>query len=88
LPKGIPILSPYESMVTDSHALLSVAARYDDVGRLAGQQAVRILAEGASPGDLPVLPVDQFAYVINMDAARRLNLMPPIEILQIAETVK
>ncbi len=85
---GIPVLSPYESMVRDSHALLSIAARYEDVGRLAGRQVVRILAEGVSPGDLAVLPVDQFAYVINMDAARRLNLMPPIDILQIAETVK
>lgn len=85
---GIPVLSPYEAMVRKSHALLSVAARYSDVGRLAAQQARKILVEGMAPGDLPVLAVEQFAYVINMDTASRLNLLPPIEVLQIAETVK
>ncbi len=85
---GIPVLSPYESMVRKSHALLSIAARYRDVGRLAAEQTRKILIEGIAPGDLPVLAVEQFAYVINMDTARRLNLLPPIEVLQIAETVK
>ncbi len=85
---GIPVLSPYEAMVRKSHALLSVAARYSDVGRLAAEQARKILVEGMAPGDLPVLAVEQFAYVINMDTASRLNLLPPIEVLQIAETVK
>ena len=28
---GIPVLSPYERLVRDSHALLSIAARYQDV---------------------------------------------------------
>ena len=85
--QGIPVLSPYESMVRKSHALLSVATRYADVGVLAAQQARKILVDGATPGDLPVVAVDQFAYVINMDTARRLNLLPPIDVLQIAETV-
>lgn len=85
---GIPVLSPYEGMVRKSHALLSVAARYRDVGRLAAQQARKILVDGTAPGDLPVLAVEQFAYVINMDTASRLKLLPPIEVLQIAETVK
>ena len=33
---GIPVLSPYEELVTESQALMSVAARYHDVGLLAG----------------------------------------------------
>lgn len=85
---GIPVLTPYESMVKESHALLSVAARYRDVGRLAAEQARKILVDGMAPRDLPVLAVEQFAYVINMDTARRLNLLPPMQVLQIAETVK
>ena len=84
---GLPVLSPYESMVRNSHALLSVAARYADVGRLAGEQVRRILAEGKKAGDLPVIAVEKFAYVINMETARRINLLPPIEVLEIAETV-
>src|SRR5699024_4424803 len=43
---GIPLLSPYEEMVRESQALLSVAARYYDIGQLAGKQAEKILVEG------------------------------------------
>lgn len=85
---GIPVLSPYERLVRDSHGLLSVAARYQDVGRLAGRQAERILVDGATPGSLPVARMTDFAYVVNMEVARKLNLFPSVEILQVAETVK
>ena len=85
---GIPVLSPYERLVRDSHALLSIAARYQDVGKLAGRQVKSILIEGKKPGDLSVLSVDQYAYVVNMTTAKKLNMFPSVEILQIAETVE
>jgi putative ABC transport system substrate-binding protein len=84
---GIPILSPYEATVRNSGALMSIAAGKRDTGRLAAQQAEKILVDGATPGDLPVAKMTDFAYVVNMDVARRLNLYPPVSILQIAETV-
>ncbi len=83
---GIPVLSPYEGLVRNSQALMSVAARYYEVGRLAGQQAERIL-KGTKPGDLPVLQMTNFAVVINMDVAKKLQLFPPMDLLQVAETV-
>jgi len=85
---GIPVLSPYERLVRNSHALLSIAARYEDVGMIAGRQAKSILIDGKKPGDLPVLSVDKYAYVVNMTTAKKLNLFPSVEILQIAETVE
>jgi putative ABC transport system substrate-binding protein len=84
---GIPVLSPYERLVRESQALISVAARYYEVGRLAGTQAEKILAGGVAPGDLPVVRMTNFAVVINMDVARKLKLFPPLDLLQIAETV-
>ena len=84
---AIPVLSPYERLVRDSQALISVAARYTDVGRLAGTQAEKILVGGATPGDLAVARMTDFAFVINMTVARKLKLFPPLELLQIAETV-
>src|SRR5512138_134452 len=87
LANAIPVLSPYEELVRESEALISVAARYYDVGRLAGEQAEKILVEGIGPGELPVAQMTNFAIVINMDVARKLQLFPPIELLQIAETV-
>jgi len=85
---GIPVLSPYERLVRDSHALLSIAARYQDVGKIAGRQVKSILIDGKKPGDLPILSVDQYAYVVNMTTAKKLNMFPSVEILQIAETVE
>jgi putative ABC transport system substrate-binding protein len=88
LDAGIPVLSPYERLVRNSHALLSIAARYEDVGALAGRQAESILIDHKKPGDLPVLSVDQYAYVVNMTTAKKLKMFPSVEILQIAETVE
>lgn len=85
---GLPVLSPYEKLVRESDALISVAAPYGDVGRLAAKQVQRILVEGKTPGEIPVAALDQFSYVINMKVAGRLNLFPPIDFLQFAETVK
>jgi putative ABC transport system substrate-binding protein len=85
---GMPVLSPYERLVRDSHALMSIAARYQDVGALAGRQVKSILVDGKKPGDLPVLSVDQYAYVVNMTTAKKLNMFPSVEMLQIAEIVE
>lgn len=84
---GLPVLSPYESTVRDASALLSVAARYGDVGRLAGVQVEKILRGRIKAGSLPVAHIKRFAVVINMQVAKKLALVPPLELLQIAETV-
>jgi hypothetical protein len=46
------------------------------------------LIDQKKAGDLPVLTVDQYAYVVNMTTAKKLNMFPSVEILQIAETVE
>jgi putative ABC transport system substrate-binding protein len=83
----LPVISPYERLVRESQALISVAARYYDVGRLAGRQAERILVDDAVPGDLPVARMTDFAVVINLEVAKALKLFPPMGLLQVAETV-
>lgn len=84
----LPVLSPYQNTVIDSNALLSVAARYEDVGKLAGEQALIILREGKQPGDLPVQSVSKYSYLVNMNVARKLNLYPSVEILQFAQLIE
>lgn len=87
LDNKLPTLSPYEHLVRKSNALLSVAARYADVGKLAAQQMVDILIEQKTAGSLPVKSVKKYAYVINMQVAKSLNLYPSVNILQYAETI-
>ena len=84
---NVPILSAYESAAREGYALLSVAARYAEVGKLAAEQADKILRGGRTAGSLPVLRMKRFAVVINMKVAKKLGQFPPLELLQIAETV-
>ena len=84
----LPLLSPYEDMVRDGSALISVAARYYDVGRLAGQQAEAILFDGMTAGSLPVARMTDFAVTLNVSVARAIDLFPPMGLLQIAEIVE
>lgn len=85
--RGMAVVSPYEHLVRESSALISVAAHLKDVGRIAARQALRILRDGENPGDLPIARATEFAYVVNMDVARELNRVPPFAFLQIADTV-
>jgi len=85
---GLPVLSPYENLVRESQAYLSIAARDYDVGMLAGEQIKKILYEDRKPGELSILSIDQYAYVINMKTAKKIKLFPPVDILQIAEIVE
>jgi putative ABC transport system substrate-binding protein len=87
LDQGVPMVSAYEAMAKTSNALLAVASRYYSVGKLAGYQAKLILIDKSKPIDLPVLSLSRYSYVINMDAARKLKLYPPIELLRYAEIV-
>ncbi len=84
---GIAIVSPYPSLVRERRALLSIAARYPDIGKLAAEQALKILRDGATPGDLPIARAKDFAYVVNMDVAKELKRIPPFSFLQVAETI-
>jgi putative tryptophan/tyrosine transport system substrate-binding protein len=84
---GIAVVSAYEPWVRDHEALLSIAARLEDVGRLAAGQALKILRDGATPGDLPIVRATDFAYVVNMHVAKRLGRFPPFAFLQVAEAV-
>jgi len=86
--EALPLLSPYEDMVRDGAALISVAARYYDVGRLAGEQAAKILFDHVAPGDLPVLRMTDFAVTINMSVAEAIGAYPPMGLVQIAEIVE
>ncbi|MGB1237005.1 MAG: ABC transporter substrate-binding protein [Pseudomonadales bacterium] len=84
---GLAVASAYEVMVTKSGALLAVANRYYNVGKLAAKQARRVLFESAIPGELPIPSLSRYSIFINMDSARRHQIYPPIQLLRLAELV-
>jgi putative ABC transport system substrate-binding protein len=74
-------------MAAKSHALVAVASRYYNVGRLAGFQAEKVLVEDIPPIDIPIRSLSRFSYVVNMETARRLAAYPPLAVLRYAEVV-
>jgi len=85
---NLPTLSAYEEMVRENGTLISVAAKGYEVGQVAASQVEKILFGGTKPIDLPIARVTNFAYVVNMNTAKEIEMFPPISLLQIAETVE
>lgn len=85
---GLPILSPYEELVREHQALFSIASRAADVGQMAADQALKILRDGQTPGDIPIARIQDFAYVVNIGVAQKLNIFPPVDVLRVAEIVR
>lgn len=84
---NLPVASAYDSMVTESDALISVSNKYYRVGQLAANQAKKVLFEGIEPGQLPIAELQSYSITINMDVARQMALYPPIQLLRFAELV-
>lgn len=84
---GISVVSSYEGMVRNSGALFSIANRYYNVGKLAGLQAENILFKGKKPIDLAIRSLARNSLFVNMEAAEKLQLYPPIQLLRFAELI-
>ncbi|WP_114764634.1 ABC transporter substrate-binding protein [Vibrio rhodolitus] len=87
LKHNLPVASAYDSMVTESNALISVSNKYYRVGQLAANQAQKVLFANATPGDLPIAELQSYSITINMAVARAMALYPPIQLLRFAELV-
>ncbi|MEZ9833832.1 ABC transporter substrate-binding protein [Vibrio breoganii] len=85
LKASLPIITPYENMVHDSHALMSIAANDYEVGKVAALQIDTLFSSDTTAGELPVLRVEDFAYTVNINIAKVLNLYPPMSLLKIIE---
>jgi putative ABC transport system substrate-binding protein len=85
---GIAVVSPYDALVREKQALISVAAPREEVGELAAKQALKILRNGAKPGGLPILRATHFEYVVNMRVAKALKRPPPFAFYAETELVQ
>jgi putative tryptophan/tyrosine transport system substrate-binding protein len=59
---------------------------YDDLYRRAAVYVDKIL-RGAKPADLPVQQATKFEFVINLKAAKQINLTIPVDLLRRANKV-
>jgi putative tryptophan/tyrosine transport system substrate-binding protein len=87
LAMGLPVFSAAEVALRDGRALFGLVAGYTNVGRLTAHKAAQILYHRAKPAAIPIETPGSYSYLVNMDVARQLDMMPPARVLQIAEQI-
>jgi len=70
----------------DEGGLMSYGADYEDLYRKAAHYVDKIL-KGAKPADLPVQQASKFEFVINLKAAKLIDLTIPVRVLERANRV-
>ncbi|MFV0433067.1 MAG: ABC transporter substrate-binding protein [Leucobacter sp.] len=85
--KKIPVIGA-ESGTVEGGAIATLGIDYTALGHQTGEMAISILKDGADPATMPVEVSKEFTYVVNPDAAKRMGVEIPQEILDQAETVE
>ena len=70
-----------------SGALLGLVSRYYNVGQFAAYKAERILSGHAPAQGIPVETLTRFSLQIDLRVARRLDVLPPLEMFNYAELI-
>jgi putative ABC transport system substrate-binding protein len=84
----LPVFSAAEVTLRDGRALFGLVAGYKSVGRLTAHKAAQILYHRVKPAALPIETPGSYSYLVNMDVARQLGMMPPARVLQLAEQIR
>ncbi|MBO4644730.1 MAG: ABC transporter substrate-binding protein [Alphaproteobacteria bacterium] len=84
---SIPVFSASEGAVRHDNALFSFVHRYYTVGQLAGKKALEILKGKAQAYDIPIEAPQRALLVVNMTAAQKLGVYPPLTLLQHADLI-
>ena len=84
---GLPTFCGVETLVYQ-HCITGLVSPLYAVGRFAGFKAEQILVGGLDPGDIPIETLSRFSFVVNMEAAHKLKVYPPMEILRFAQFIK
>ncbi|TCT21458.1 ABC transporter substrate binding protein [Thiobaca trueperi] len=83
----IPTFSATEDPVRASGATMGLVSAYYNVGQFAGFKATQILRDHLGPSEIPIESINRFAFLVNVDAARRVHRLPPIALLRVAELI-
>ncbi len=82
---SMPIFSSTESAFRKGELLLGLISPLASIGQVAAYQAGQILFNNKQAGELATPTITHHSVLINMKAARKLRLYPPMKLLQFAE---
>jgi ABC-type uncharacterized transport system substrate-binding protein len=81
----LPAIYPQKAFV-DEAGLMSYGVDYDDLFRRAAVYVDKIL-KGAKPADLPMQQATKFEFIINLKAAKQIELTIPPRVLERADRI-
>jgi putative tryptophan/tyrosine transport system substrate-binding protein len=81
----IPMMAFSQALV-EAGGLFTLDFDFKDIGRQAGEIAVRVL-QGANPGDIPVATPGIIYFKYNEKTAQRINVIIPDDLLAVAKEV-
>jgi len=81
----LPAIYPWKECV-DEGGLMSYGADYEDMFRRSAHYVDKIL-KGTKPADLPVQQATKFEFIVNLKAAKEINLTIPVRVLERANQV-
>ena len=68
-------------------ALLGLVSRYYNVGQFAAYKAEQVLVARTPPARIPIETLTRFSLQIDLRVARRLDVLPPLEMFNYAELI-
>ncbi|MBV8500548.1 MAG: ABC transporter substrate-binding protein [Paucibacter sp.] len=86
LQAGLPAFASTEQLMA-AGALLGLVSRYYNVGQFAAHKAAQILQDKVPPSKIPVETLTRLALQINLPVARRLGMLPPLNMFNYAELI-
>jgi len=82
----LPVFASTEQLMA-AGALLGLVSRYYNIGQFAAYKAEQILVNRVPPQKIPVETLTRFALQINLPVARRLEVLPPLDMFNYAELI-
>ena len=84
---SIPVFSASEGAVRHDNALFAFVHRYYTVGQMAGRKALKIVKDKIQAYDIPIEAPPRALLVVNMTAAQKTGIYPPLVLMQNADLI-
>lgn len=81
----LPTFSATEaSLNLAAPVLTGLVANYYTIGQFAGYKAEQILVKGMRPRDIPIETLSRYSFIVRMDVAKQLDILPPVSLFNYA----